>query len=117
MINYLLTRTTRFKVAVSFAGVSDWFHYFLLRDVDDWTIPDMLKGRTPFDDLQTYLSLSPIYHLDKVTTPLMLVIGDKDQRLLDHIYMFDGLRRLGREVTLVRYPAEGHGLASRRYCT
>lgn len=111
-INYLLTRTTRFKVAVSVAGVSDWIHYFLLRDVDDWTIPDMMNGQTPFDDLQTYLSLSPIYHLDRVTTPLMLVIGDKDQRLLDHIYMFDGLRRLGREVVLVRYPAEGHGLAS-----
>jgi dipeptidyl aminopeptidase/acylaminoacyl peptidase len=26
--------------------------------------------------------------------------------------MFDGLRRLGREVILVRYPSEGHGLAS-----
>lgn len=111
-INYLLTRTTRFKVAVSAAGVSDWVHYFLLRDVDDWTIPDMLNGHTPFDDLQTYLSLSPIYHLDRVVTPLMLVVGDKDQRLLDNIYMFDGLRRLGREVTLVRYPGEGHGIAS-----
>jgi dipeptidyl aminopeptidase/acylaminoacyl peptidase len=72
----------------------------------------MLNGQTPFDALQTYVSLSPIYHLENVGTPLMLVVGDSDQRLLDHIYMFDGLRRLGREVSLVRYPGEGHAIAS-----
>lgn len=108
VVNYLITRTDRFRAAVSQGGVSDWLHYFLLRDADDWTIPDSLQGRTPWTDRATYLAASPLYHLDKVKTPLLLVVGDRDQRALDHIYLYQGLRRLEREVKLVRYPEEGH---------
>ncbi len=108
--NYLITRTDRFKAAVSCGGVSDWIEYFLLIDVDDFTQPDMFRGRTPWTDQPTYIAASAIYHLDRVKTPLLLVVGDRDRTLLGHLYMFNGLRRLGREVTLVRYPEDGHVL-------
>jgi len=108
-VSYLLTRTSRFKCAVSTAGSGDWtLSYFLETDIAHTSAT--MAGRTPWDDSEAYVKLSPIYHLDKVTTPVLLVVGDKDtpDRLLNYVAMFNGLRRLGRDVTLVRYPEQGH---------
>lgn len=111
-INLLITASDRFKAAVSFGGVTDWFNYYMFRPADDWTIPDFLNGKTPQTDLKLYLSISPLYHLSSVTTPLLLVTGDKDTRALQAVLLYDGLRRLGKPVRLLRYPTEGHGLSA-----
>jgi len=110
-VNLLLSRTSIFKAAVSFGGVSDWFNYYMYRPADDWTIPDFLIGKTPQKDLSLYVGISPLYHLDSISTPLLLVTGDKDTRALQAVLFYDGLRRLGKPVTLIRYSAEGHGLS------
>lgn len=111
-INFLITASDRFKAAVSFGGVTDWFNYYMFRPADDWTIPDFLNGKTPQTDLKLYLSISPLYHLANVTTPLLLVTGDQDTRALQAVLLYDGLRRLGKPVQLLRYPTEGHGLSA-----
>ena len=109
--NYLLTRTALFKCAVSVNGRADWLHSFLLWTDDD-VVPVVFGGRRPWDDMKAYLNLSPVYHLDKVTTPMLLVAGDKDSlTMLDYIEMFNGLRSLRREVTLVGYPQQGHAIS------
>lgn len=109
-IDLLLTKTTRFKAAVSSGGVADWIYYFLLRPTDDETIPSMLEGRTPWDAPDLYRRLSAVYQADRIRTPLLLVIGDKDSRLLDTVMFYDALRRLKHPVMLVRYPDQSHGL-------
>lgn len=111
-VNLMLTKTPRFKAAISTEGVSDWFNYYMYRPADDWTIPDFLDGITPQDDLSLYLRISPLYHLTNVTTPLLLVTGDKDTRAIQAVLLYHGLRRLGKPVTLIRYPSEGHGMSS-----
>jgi dipeptidyl aminopeptidase/acylaminoacyl peptidase len=107
-VNYLVTRTTRFKCAVSVAGVyADWLRPLFL--FTDSNIPSW-AGVTPWDDPEAYVQLSAIFHLDKVTTPMLLADGDNDgDFLLDSIEMYNGLRWLKREVTLLRYPGQGHG--------
>jgi dipeptidyl aminopeptidase/acylaminoacyl peptidase len=53
-----------------------------------------------------------VFHLDRVKTPMLLADGDNDgDFLLDTIEMDNGLRSAGTEVTLLRYPQQGHGFS------
>ena len=58
------------------------------------------------------MKLSAVFRLQNVTTPKLLAVGDNDgDFLLGMIEMYNGLRWLGREVMLLRYPNQGHGFA------
>jgi dipeptidyl aminopeptidase/acylaminoacyl peptidase len=110
IVNSLLTRTGRFKCAVSVAGALavDWALPFFLSTSDPF-IP-RAAGATPWQDSNLYVELSPIYRLDKVTTPILLADGDLDGViLLTDIEMYNALRWLGKEVTFLRYADQGHG--------
>jgi dipeptidyl aminopeptidase/acylaminoacyl peptidase len=70
-----------------------------------------MAGVTPWQDPLAYLDLSAVYRLDRVTTPVLLVDGDNDGSfLLGQIEMYSGLRYLGKDVTFLRYPNQGHEL-------
>ncbi len=109
IVNYLVTRTSRFKCAVSVAGaMSDWVRQALSHS--DSGVTAFEGGTSLWDDPDAYIQLSPVFHLNKVATPMLLADGDRDgQFLLDTIEMYNGLRQLGREVTFLRYPNQGHG--------
>ena len=78
-IDQLLTRTHAFRAAVSHGGVSDWPGYYRAnQERGDDTIPGFLGGRKPEDSPELYLRISPFYHADKIATPLLLIVGDKD---------------------------------------
>ena len=108
--NLIVTRTKRFRCAVSASGVlSDWSLAFFLSE--DETIPRLLAGETPWDNPATYQALSPIYHLRAVTTPMLLAVGENEGAILQlyTIELYKGLRYLDRDVTLLKYPRQGHG--------
>lgn len=110
VVNQLVTMTDRFKCAVSVAGAlsSDWSRPFFLQSNAKF-IPD-IAGATPWEDTQAYVKLSAIYRLDKVNTPMLLADGDADTMfLLGCIETYNGLRFLQKDVTLLRYPGQGHG--------
>jgi dipeptidyl aminopeptidase/acylaminoacyl peptidase len=108
-VNYLVTRTNRFKCAVSVAGaMTDWVRQSLQHS--DSSITAFEGGTSLWDDPDAYIRLSAVFHLNNVQTPMLLAVGDKDgDFLLDTIEMYNGLRQLGRNVTLLRYPDQGHG--------
>jgi dipeptidyl aminopeptidase/acylaminoacyl peptidase len=110
ILNYLVTRTNRFKCAVSVApALSDWVRWALMNS-DYSLVADFAGGVSLWDDPNTYIELSAVFHLNRVKTPMLLAAGDKDYDfLLDQIEMYNGLRQLGRDVTLLRYPDQGHG--------
>lgn len=109
VVDDLVTRTGRFKCAVSVAGVwPNWFLPIFLEDVT--SIPVWAGDITPWGDPQGYVKLSAIFHLNKVTTPMLLADGDDDgDFLLGSIEMYNGLRFLHKPVTFLRYPGQGHG--------
>jgi dipeptidyl aminopeptidase/acylaminoacyl peptidase len=107
--NLIVTRTSRFKCAVSASGGTDWSSAFFLSSGPE-LFADLVGGVTPWEDPRVYVTLSPIYHLDKVVTPMLLAVGDKENLgTLSLVEMYNGLRYLGRDVTLLRYPKQGHG--------
>lgn len=109
IVNDLVTKTNRFRCAVSVAGaVSDWLRPALLET--DSKFPDFEGGTNPWKDPEPYIKLSPIFRLENVTTPMLLADGDNDGTfLLNTIEMYNGLRRLGKDVTFLRYADQDHG--------
>jgi dipeptidyl aminopeptidase/acylaminoacyl peptidase len=112
VVNYLVTATDRFRCAVSVAGaLSDWVRPALLNTGYD----ELLKGWAGVglrEDPKAYEELSAVFQLNRVKTPMLLADGDDDgDFLLDTIEMYNGLRSAGVDVTLLRYPDQGHGFS------
>jgi len=114
-INQLLTGTRAFRAAVSHAGVSDWLRYYEEQKARqaDVLIAGFLGGRKPEDSPELYRRISPVYQADKIKTPLILAVGDKDIRLADAQRFNEALRKAGAPVTFVTYPNEGHEFSNK----
>ena len=65
-------------------------------------------GKRPFK----YIENSPVFHADRVHTPLMMLHNDQDDAVpwYQGIEYYLALRRLGKEVYLFNYNGELHGL-------
>jgi dipeptidyl aminopeptidase/acylaminoacyl peptidase len=69
-----------------------------------------LMGGTPWEYRDRYIENSPIFFLDRVETPLLIVHGKEDTAVASFLgdEVFVGLRRLGKEVEYAKYKGEGH---------
>ncbi len=63
-----------------------------------------------------YWENSPLFHLDKVQTPVLILHNDKDGAVpwYQGIEFFVAMRRLGKEAYLFNYNTEDHGLRKRQ---
>ena len=78
MTEYLLTRTDFFRTAVAHAGISDLTGYW---GAGNWgyTYNEVAAAESyPWNNRELYVDHSPLYHADKITTPLLLVQGSVD---------------------------------------
>lgn len=123
----LVTQTGRFKAAVAMAGYTDVLSIYgrvdprhRFSDVPNalWG-PFTVEGQQPrmgvppWDDLERYVRNSPYLHVDKVTTPLLMIHGELDSLPLSEAeQFFVALNRLGKRAKLVRYLGEGHSYES-----
>jgi len=106
----ILTQTARFKcAALQSPGTSDWLLSFFL-STDDPGVIRWMNGIAPWQDPSLYTALGPLFHADKIRTPVLLAVGDRENlTLLTTIEMYNALRYLKRDVTLLRYADQGHG--------
>lgn len=100
-----------FRCAIGFAGVYDLTR---LEKNDDIVASAMARGRVRTmtgDDESELKAVSPAFHADQITTPLLLIHGGKDTRVpLAHAEQLrDALTKLGRPPEWMVEPAEGHG--------
>jgi len=60
-----------------------------------------------------YVEQSPLFHADKVTTPLLLLHGDADTNVPpgESIQMYTALKLLGKEVELVEIEKQNHHIS------
>jgi dipeptidyl aminopeptidase/acylaminoacyl peptidase len=73
-------------------------------------------GGTPWEKLPLYIKNSPLFHLDKVKSPVVIMHNDADGAVpwYQGIELFTGLRRLGKPVWMFNYNGQGHGLSQRQ---
>jgi dipeptidyl aminopeptidase/acylaminoacyl peptidase len=67
-------------------------------------------GGTPWEFPIRYIENSPIFFLDKIETPLLILHNDKDGAVpwYQGIEFFNGLRRLGKPAWMLNYNDEPH---------
>jgi dipeptidyl aminopeptidase/acylaminoacyl peptidase len=111
MTNWLITETTRFKVAVTGAGAvehaSNWGN-------DDVTWDDAwyLNGK-PWETPEIYQSEAALFRMNRVKTPTHIVQGSSDVRVsyLEGVTLERALQQLGVDHSFLVFPGEGHSLA------
>lgn len=73
-------------------------------------------GATLWERQDLYLKNSPLFHLDKVTAPMVIMANDADGAVpwYQGIELFTAMRRLGKKVWMFNYNGQGHGLTQRQ---
>jgi dipeptidyl aminopeptidase/acylaminoacyl peptidase len=73
-------------------------------------------GASLWERLDLYLKNSPLFHLPKNKTPLVIMHNDADGAVpwYQGIELFTAMRRLGQRVWLLQYNNEAHNLVERR---
>ena len=67
-------------------------------------------GKTLWEEPQLYIANSPLFNIDKIETPLLLMHNDNDGAVpfQQGIEFYLALRRNGKQAWLLNYPGEPH---------
>jgi len=73
-------------------------------------------GATLWEKPQLYLENSPLFHLKRVKTPLVIMANDNDGAVpwYQGIELFTAMRRLNKQVWMLNYNGEAHNLIERK---
>jgi dipeptidyl aminopeptidase/acylaminoacyl peptidase len=118
--SFLVTQTDIFKAAIAGAPLTDmvsmYSSVYWNTGGANQAIFESSQGRFKgnfLDNYDAYIRNSPAFHANKVKTPLIILHNDKDGAVdfNQGITYFNTLRQLGKEVILLEYVGENHGLA------
>jgi dipeptidyl aminopeptidase/acylaminoacyl peptidase len=117
MTMFAVTQTGRFKAAVAGAGISNWQSYYGENSIDQWMTPYF--GASVYKDPAVYAKSSAINFIDKIKTPTLVVVGDRDGECPapQSFEFWHALRDQHVPTQLVVYPNEGHGFVSQEHRT
>lgn len=124
----VLTETNRFRAAIATHGMSNFSsHYGTTSLRDRFHTVTFQVGNAPryegspaldgdtglgvklWEDPQRYVRNSPVFHADKIETPLLIIHSDFDDFPMGQSEeIFSALYRLRKEATYVTYWGEGH---------
>jgi len=102
----------RFAAAVMFVGISEQFSKFGTTDIPQEM--HLVHSRTwPWEDWEMFEQSSPVRHVEKAQTPILIMHGDSDPRVdprqSEILYRFLTLQDDPPPARLVFYKGEGHG--------
>ncbi len=112
MTAWVITQTTRFKAAMVGAGLTNMWSMYGTNDIPSALIAyfgDIPNAKT----LPLYLDRSAMSHIDKVTTPTLILHGSSDERVPigQPMELYRALKDRGKTTELVFYPREPHGFS------
>jgi dipeptidyl aminopeptidase/acylaminoacyl peptidase len=109
MTAWAVTQTNRFKAAMMGAGICDFHSFHAQTNIPDWD--KRFIGVDMLDHPETYRERSAITYAARVTTPTLIIHGEKDACVpVNQAYAFHrALTEHGVATELVIYPREGHG--------
>lgn len=114
LTNYVITRTGRFKAAIS--GASE-VNYTANYGHDHYQRQWEQELGLPWENRDLWLRLSPFFQVAKVTTPTLVMGGQLDWNvpIQNSDQLYQALRRRGIDTQLVVYPGQTHGIRRPSY--
>lgn len=112
LVSWLTTQTDRYRCAVAHAAVTDLPGMY----ASDITLGlDLAYGAHAYSDLDRVQRWSPLAHAGSITTPTLVIHGDKDYRVpVDQgLKLYGMLQSMGVESRLLHYSDEGHWILNR----
>jgi dipeptidyl aminopeptidase/acylaminoacyl peptidase len=116
---YAVTQTNIFKAVVTGAPVSNMTSAYsgirhgsgLARQFQYETGQSRI-GESLFKAPQKYIENSPIFYVDRIQTPMMIMFGDKDDAVPweQGVELYLAMRRAGKDVVFLQYEDEPHHL-------
>ncbi|HET8840501.1 MAG TPA: prolyl oligopeptidase family serine peptidase, partial [Ktedonobacteraceae bacterium] len=109
MTAWAVTQTNRFKAAIMGAGVCDFHSFHAQTNIPNWD--KRFVNADMLDHPEAYRERSAITYAARVTTPTLILHGEKDECVpVNQAYAFHrALKERGVPTELVIYPREGHG--------
>ncbi|HEX4715149.1 MAG TPA: S9 family peptidase [Ktedonobacteraceae bacterium] len=109
MTAWAVTQTNRFKAAMMGAGVCDFHSFHAQTNIPDWD--RRFIGVDILEHPEVYRERSAITYAARVTTPTLILHGEKDKCVpVNQAHAFQrALNERGVPTELVVYPREGHG--------
>jgi dipeptidyl aminopeptidase/acylaminoacyl peptidase len=117
---FLVTQTDIFKSAIAGAPLTDmvsmYSSIYWNTGGTNQGIFESSQGRFMgnfTDNTEAYIRNSPVFHAKNVKTPLIILHNDKDGAVdfNQGVTYYNTLRQLGKEVIMLEYVGENHGLA------
>lgn len=121
--NFIATQSKRFAAYVSGAGNSDLVrsyhsYNYNFKSPFYWQFEEQqYRMYKPFAaDKNLYIDNSPIYHAEKVGSPVLLWAGTRDENIAwdQSMEFYLGLRRNNRKVAALFYKDEGHSFGNKK---
>jgi dipeptidyl aminopeptidase/acylaminoacyl peptidase len=108
----LAFRPEQFAVGVDIFGISNWHR--TVQSIPPWweSFRVALENEMgPFDDEEYFREISPLFHVDNIVKPLMVLQGANDPRVLkaESDDIVAAVRERGVPVEYVVFDDEGHG--------
>jgi dipeptidyl aminopeptidase/acylaminoacyl peptidase len=106
MTSWTVTQTGRYKAAIEGAGITDWGSFLWTSDIAQ----SDYDARWTDEDPEAFRKFSAVAYANKVTTPLLILHGEADQRVptFQGTEYFQILAARGKTVRLVTYPGSPH---------
>lgn len=106
-----ITQTNRFKAASAGAGATDLVSMYSQTDLPEFY--HTYLGPRPWENFDLYEERSAYRFVDRVTTPLLIQVGEADRRVPaeQSIQFYEAIKGIGKApVKLVLYPDQPHGI-------
>jgi dipeptidyl aminopeptidase/acylaminoacyl peptidase len=95
---------------MSHAGFSSIVSFYDATNIPDWII---LEAGDPETEREKLLDRSPITHVDRLDSPILLTHGSNDNRVgvTESRAFVEAARALEKPVTYVEFEGQGHGIS------
>ena len=112
MTQWILTKTDMYAAGISHAGISDHTSYWG-EGYWGYNYSEISMANSyPWNRKDLYVDRSPLFHADKIHTPLLFTHGTADTNVPpgESIQMFTALKLLGCPTAFVMVEGENHGI-------
>ena len=112
MVNWVIGHTDMFRAAVTMRSIINRTSSYGTSDMN-WIRAEVLGDEAPWENLENYLSQSPLKAIGNAKTPTLVIHSENDMRcpIEQGEQLFVALKRLGVDTEMVRFPDESHDLS------